>query len=92
MKLEDGKVAMRINLGPWSATCPLPEEMAGYNEEQLQGFFAQVVPGMTEHLIQLRNDEQRKNRKAARAALTANKDDRKKLKLNPEDRHLRPAE
>lgn len=49
-----GKVCMQIRLGAFTATKPLPDEMATWTMKQLQEYFDECVPGMVKHLQEMR--------------------------------------
>ena len=63
--LIDGKMHMQLRLGQFTATAPLPEEMSTWSADQLQPFFDRIVPEMTQNLIAMRNDDNRKLRRKA---------------------------
>lgn len=65
VKNELGQICMQVNLGPYNATLPMPEESSTWNEERLKAFFDTIVPVMTENLIAMRNDDNRKLRRKA---------------------------
>ncbi len=64
---DQGRLCMQCTLGPYSATLALPEALAGKGEDQLQDFFAEVVPEMTKKLYAMRQaDNHKANRKVKR--------------------------
>ncbi len=65
IKNDQGQICMYLALGPYNATLPLPESMAGASPELLEGFFAKVVPEMTKTLIAMRKKDRIKLRKKA---------------------------
>ncbi len=65
VKAPDGKICVQLMLGQYSATLPLPDEMATWTGEQLQPFFDSVVPEMTKGLLEMRTKDNRKMRRKA---------------------------
>lgn len=60
------KLHMQVRLGNFTATCPLPEEMASYTEAELQPFFDHVVPEMTKNLLAMQAEERSRALKKAK--------------------------
>jgi len=54
---------MQIRLGSFTATKELPEIMATWSLSELQTYFDQVVPEMSQELQRMHKEEQRKLRK-----------------------------
>lgn len=68
VKNEQGQICMQVSLGPYDATLPLPEAFAGATPEQLQEFFAKVVPEMEKGLREMAAKDRRKIRRKAERA------------------------
>jgi hypothetical protein len=65
---DEKQVCMELRMGQFTATLPLPNKMAGMTPDEMQPFFDEVVPVMTENLMKMNADHRRKlKRRAARA-------------------------
>jgi hypothetical protein len=65
IKNDDGQICMYLALGPYNATLPLPEHLAGASRERLQRFFDIAVPEMRKTLVAMRNKDRTKIRRKA---------------------------
>lgn len=65
VKDDQGRLCMRVELGQYSATLPLPDHIVNANEERQQQFFDALVPQITEDLRAMAAKDRRKNRKKA---------------------------
>lgn len=60
---NEGKLVMQCALGPYTASLVLPDEVAKGSVQEIQAFVESVVPEMQRNLVQMRNEENRKNRR-----------------------------
>lgn len=63
---ENNQVCMQLRIGQFTATVPLPEEMAGQTAEELQPFFDRVVPEMMVNLSRMHREHQYKLKRLAK--------------------------